>query len=135
LPTPVPSDLIISVRSDLPRGLKATTDGRRTIWLAEGLSSVEAKCAIYHELVHIKHGHAQRQPAWVERQVREETARALIGLHDLHWAWKRSRSIYEMADELRVTETVLTDRLDTLTHNEAHTLTMWASPLLETIGA
>lgn len=135
MPTSAPANLIISVRSDLPRGLKATTDGRRTIWLAKGLTKVEAKCAIHHELVHIKHGHTWRQPEWIEQRVREETARTLIGLHDLHWAWRRSRSIYEMADELAVTENVLTDRLDTLGHDESHSLFGWALSECETIGA
>lgn len=135
LATSVPDDLIISVRADLPQGLKATTDGKRTIWLAKGLTDVEAKCAIHHELVHIRHRHTRRQPAWIERQVREETARTLVGLRELHWAWKRSRSIYEMADELGVTEHVLTDRLDALTEHESHALFGWAMTECETIGA
>lgn len=131
----MPRDLHISIRNDLPEGLTSVTDGVRNVWVRRGLTAVSERCAIVHELVHIRYGHTEKQPGRIERRVREETARTLLRLDDLHRAWSWSLSIPEMADELRVTETVLTDRMDTLTHQEAHTLRSWTRATLGTIGA
>lgn len=115
----VPNDLIISVRNDLPPGITASTDGQRTIWLRKGLTRVQARCAVHHELVHIKYGHTQRQPERIEHRVRAETARNLLDVPRMIEAWKWSCCLSEMAAELSVTETVLTDRLDALTPAES----------------
>lgn len=131
----MPHDLHISIRNDLPEGVTSVTDGRRNVWVRKGLTAVSEHCAIVHELVHIRYGHTEKQPWGIERRVREETARTLISVDDLHGAWLRSLSIPEMAEELSVTETVLNDRLHTLTHSESHTIRTRIQAALGTVGA
>lgn len=96
----------------------AATDGERRIWLDPRMNQVERRCALMHELVHLKYQHMGCQPAPVERAVRAETARHLITLEHLQHATAWAMSFTELADELWVTELVLGDRLRGLTEDE-----------------
>ena len=98
--------------------MSGCTDGER-VWLHDGLSQVERRCVLAHELEHVRRGHHEAQPAAVEREVRRAVARYL--LPDLAavagaLAWAHDR--VEAAEELWVTEAVLQDRLDGLTEAE-----------------
>lgn len=98
--------------------LAAVTDGHSTIWLDDRLTSVEQRCALTHELVHLELGHVGHQPPAVEAKVREHAARRLVPIQALydhrHWQGR----LYGLAEDLGVTEAVLTDRLRWLTHEE-----------------
>lgn len=104
--------VVLHWRDDLPPGRAGGTDGRN-VWLALGQSQVQRRCAIAHELVHLRRGHVSCQDPAVETSVRRETARRLIP--DVHriadaMAWSRG-DVAEAADELWVTAAVLGDRL------------------------
>lgn len=105
----------------------AATDGTSRIWLDPTLTQVEKRCALTHELVHIKYGHRGCQPLGVEREVCFETARLLISFNHLerHAGW--ARSLGELAEELSVTEEVLIDRLMTLDGDQLQRL--WPADL------
>ncbi len=106
----------------MPDGVPGRTDGFRVIWLDEQLQQVERRCALAHELVHIEFGHDGCQRPGIEREVRVVTARNLITIGKLcqHSAW--ARSLHELAEELWVTQDVLTDRLESLTPDETDQL-------------
>lgn len=108
----------------MPDGQPGRTDGVRVVWLDSRLQQDERRCTITHELIHIEHGHAGCQAPRIEYQVRAETARRLITIDALcrHAAW--AHSAHELAEELWVTPSVLTDRLNTLTHNETAQLAL-----------
>lgn len=105
----------------------AATDGTSRIWLDPDLTQVEKRCALTHELVHIKYGHQGCQPLAAEREVCFETARLLVTLEHLteHAGW--ARTIGELAEELSVTEEVLVDRLMTLDGDQLQRL--WPADL------
>lgn len=102
--------------------LPAATDGVAVIWMDPRLTQVERRCVLTHELVHIEQGHRGCQPRAIERAVRAEAARRLITLEQLQHAMPWALSVGELADELWVTEMVLLDRLEGLTHAERRTL-------------
>lgn len=105
----------------LPEGIAAFTDGQH-VWMTKGMQQTERRCVITHELVHISMGHDRCQTTAAEIVVRVETARKLISLTALAAALRWSRHPSEIADELWVTEEVLTDRLDYLTTAELSVL-------------
>ena len=79
-----------------------------------------------HELVHVERGPAPADPhlrAREEATVERETARRLIPLSALAEALSWSLHPAVVADELRVTEAVLTTRLRALHPAELHYLT------------
>lgn len=102
--------------------VSAATDGTSRIWLDPALTQVEKRCALTHELVHIKYGHQGCQPLSVEREVCFETARLLVPVDQLakHAGW--ALSIAELAEDLSVTEVVLVDRLLTLNGDQLQRL-------------
>jgi len=108
----------------MPDNVPGRTNGTDIIWLDNRLQQVERRCVLAHELVHVERRHIGCQPPAVERSVRIETARRLIPIGELcrHVAWARSHA--ELADELWVTEMVLTDRLSSLTPDETTALSM-----------
>lgn len=108
----------------MPDGVPGRTDGLRVIWLDTRLQQVERRCALTHELVHLERGHDGCQEPRIERQVCAETARRLIPVDDLckHAAW--TSNVHELADELWVTERVVTDRLQSLTPEESAQLAL-----------
>ncbi|RJU02009.1 ImmA/IrrE family metallo-endopeptidase [Arthrobacter frigidicola] len=89
------------------------TDGRR-IWLDPRLTQVEQRCNLAHEIVHIERGHGSAQGCVSEMSVRAETARRLVPMMPLVQASYWARNVWELADELRVTPMVVTDRWLTL---------------------
>ncbi len=99
----------------------AATDGRR-IWIDPKLTSVERKCFLAHEAIHIQHGHNGCQPPAIERQVCLEVARFLVSFESLQEVAGWSRCPVEMAEELGVTEQVVLDRLATLNGDQIQTL-------------
>ncbi|GEC12696.1 hypothetical protein ANI01nite_18990 [Glutamicibacter nicotianae] len=99
----------------------AATDGRR-IWIDPKLTSVERKCFLAHESIHIQRGHTGCQPPAIERQVCLEVARFLVSFEALQDVAGWSRCPIEMAEELGVTEQVLLDRLATLDGDQIQAL-------------
>ena len=108
----------------MPDGVPGRTDGLRVIWLDNRLQQDERRCALTHELVHMEHGHDGCQEPAIEYQVCAETARRLIPIDTLcqHAAW--ATSIHELAGELWVTAAIVTDRLQSLTHDETAQLAL-----------
>ena len=86
------------------------TDGQR-VWLDEHLTTVEARCALTHELVHISRGHDCHQPAAVEDDVLAQTARLLVPWDAITAHVGSQLDEWHLAQELGVTERVLIDRL------------------------
>src|SRR6478609_4396524 len=64
-------------RTDLPENVLGATDGQR-IWMRAGLSQVQSRCVLAHELEHVKRGHNGCQPDAVESVVRHHAARYLL---------------------------------------------------------
>jgi hypothetical protein len=106
----------------MPDNVPGRTNGTDIIWLDNRLQQVERRCVLAHELVHLEWRHTGCQLPKYEKAVRVETARRLIPIEQLcrHAAWARSHS--ELADELWVTEMVLSDRLANLTAPETAAL-------------
>ena len=100
----------------------AATDGTNRIWLDPVMNQIERRCALTHELTHIKYGHYGCQVPAIERIVRFETAELLVKLEHLqeHAPW--AASLEELAEELSVTEAVLIDRLQLLDGDELQAL-------------
>lgn len=95
----------------------AMSDGHDIVMDLE-LLQVEQRCSLAHELVHISRGHRVCQPISVETRVRDETAKLLVSFADLKDAVRWSSDFSEVADELSVTESVLRDRLRTLSDQQ-----------------
>lgn len=102
--------------------IPAATDGTTRIWVDPELSQAEYRCVIMHELVHIAYGHTSCQPPMVEARVRAITAKLLVPFPRLEQAWRWATHVTELADELSVTDWVLTDRLDGLTFRQQQAL-------------
>lgn len=100
----------------------AATDGTSCIWLDPELNQIERRCALTHELIHIKYKHRGCQSPAVERLVRWEAATLLVKFEHLAQYAGWAHSIAELAEELSVTEAVLIDRLQTLDGDQLQTL-------------
>jgi citrate lyase beta subunit len=98
------------------------TNGIDIIWMDKRLDQVERRCTLTHELIHVERKHTGCQLAAVELEVSMETARRLIPIADLANALQWSTRPYELADELWVTQNVLTDRLRGLAPEELQIL-------------
>ena len=108
----------------MPDGVPGRTDGLRVIWLDSRLQQDQRRCTLTHELVHMERGHEGCQERTIEHEVRAETARLLIPIEALcrHAAW--ASCIDELAEDLWVTPDVVTDRIQTLTPQEAAQLSL-----------
>lgn len=86
------------------------------------MTESERRCAITHEMVHMRRGHTDCQPPAVERSVCLEAARLLVTFEALaeHAGW--ARTMAELAEELHVTEAVLIDRFQTLDGDQLQAL-------------
>lgn len=94
-----------------------------TISLRRGMTQVERRCTLTHELEHIERGPAVRGYADdEERAVRENAARRLISFPRLVDAMLWSGDEYELADELWVDVGTVRDRLTTLSDDEGREL-------------
>lgn len=89
-----------------PDWLGAYDDARRRILLARGLTPVEQRCVLAHELGHALHGHAGGSAA-DERTAERFAARVLIDPAALRAACAWARDDAELADELGVTVDVV----------------------------
>jgi hypothetical protein len=94
----------------------------RTVWLRVGLTQVERRCALAHELEHVRRG-PDGQGEHEEAAVEQATARSLIVLDDLVDAVRWSLHPREVADHLWVTGDVLRCRLEHLHPSEVAALT------------
>lgn len=94
-----------------------------TISLRRGMTQVERRCTLTHELEHIERGPAVSgygdAEEWV---VRERSARRLVTLPRLVDAMLWSRDEYELADELWVDVGTVRDRLMSLSDDESREL-------------
>ena len=98
----------------MPDGVAARTDGT-DIWLDDRLNEVQARCAIAHELEHIRRGHSTVQVEAVEMSVRYEVAKQLLP----NMGGCQGASLATCARNLGVTRQVLMDRAATFTDQEA----------------
>lgn len=103
-------------------GRYGLTDGHATIWMHPRQSRTEKRCTLTHELVHLERGHTTACHSAVEQAVRTETARRLVHIDDLVDAYRWAMSFDELAEECDVTRSVLLDRLENLSPDEARTL-------------
>lgn len=99
---------------------RAYTDGEDTIWLCHSLTPVQARCSLYHEIVHIIFGHSGRQDDRTEAHVRATVARDLIPWPNLIRVAATGHDLtpHYVADQLNVTPGVLRDRLHAATPRE-----------------
>lgn len=86
----------------------------RAIVLRRGMSIVEQRVTLWHELVHAERGDETCLPKYEHTQVEREAARRAIVLEDLADALLWSQDPAEVADQLKVTEDLLRVRLDHL---------------------
>lgn len=97
---------------DLPAGMWGAVNGN-TMWIDRGLSQVERRCTIAHELEHHRRGDTGCQPEKIEAQVRAAAARRLLpDPHLLADALVWARDLAEAADTLWVDQPTLHARLD-----------------------
>lgn len=102
----------------LPDGYAGMTDGTGRIWLDDRLTTIERRCALTHELVHVEAGHAGHQGECTEHWVREQAARLLVPMDNL-LPWRTWQgTLWQLSEELGVTHAVLTDRLNTASPGE-----------------
>lgn len=106
------TDVRLHWRDDMPPALRGATDGEH-VWLRSGMSQVERRCVLAHELEHVRRGHTSCQPDSVESTVQSAAARYLLpDPHVVAEALVWARDMAEAADALWVTERVLRHRLD-----------------------
>ena len=98
----------------LPNNLAGITDGRQ-VWVDHRLTTVERRCTIGHELVHVWAGHTSHQPPKTERWVRQHAANLLLREQDVHSALRTEPTLWDAADRLSLTVPVLTDHLERTT--------------------
>lgn len=83
---------------------------RHAIALAEGLTPVERRCVLAHELGHAVHGHRSGSPC-NERVADAFAARLLVDPEALQRAALWTHEPWELAEELDLTEGVVRDYL------------------------
>lgn len=98
-------------RSELEPNLLGTYDAaQRCITLLRGLTPVEERCVLAHELGHAHFGHIASTPA-AERAAERFAARLLVDPARLRDVARWCSDPRELADELDVTEEVLASYL------------------------
>jgi Zn-dependent peptidase ImmA (M78 family) len=104
----------------MPDGIAARTDGV-DIWVDDRLNDVQRKCAIEHELEHVRRGHSTVQPEAEEMSVRYAVSKILLPDENLRPGGPRcsGRTLAARARNLGVTRQVLMDRAATLTDAQA----------------
>lgn len=123
------------IHRDLPTGLLGYWHApARTIVLDSGLTQVERRCTLAHELVHVERGDdGQCSSDWhenkLELQVHAAAARRLIGLPELGLALILHEHEVDQADELWVDVQTLQVRLAGLSPAECHEIATYARPV------
>jgi Zn-dependent peptidase ImmA (M78 family) len=114
-------DVVIDYDDDLPSGDAWWSPAHRVILIATGLTQIERRCALAHELVHIENDDQQldgpdseRIERRRERAAEHTAARRLIHLDDLMDALAWCMSLEEVAEELHVDRALLDTRLELL---------------------
>lgn len=125
--------MIFEVR--MSDGVAARTDGV-DIWVDDRLNEVQRKCAIEHEMEHLRRGHSAVQPEAEEMRVRFAVARTLLPDDNLREDGPRCQgtTLAQVARGLGVTRQVLMDRAATLTDAQAEMvgcLTCRLCPIIE----
>ena len=96
----------------------AWSRNRRRIFIASGLTPVQERCVLAHEVEHVLAGDAGCSNMAVavrqERRADVEAARKLIGISDLATVAQWAPDVYTAAAELGVTERMLRVRLNDL---------------------
>ena len=94
--------------------LGASSTRASTIWLntSRVRSEAERRCTLAHELIHLSMGHEGHQPPGIERLVSDRAAALLITRTALQDALRWSSDVFELAELLTVTPTVLRDRIE-----------------------
>ena len=110
--------MVLIYRVRMSDGVAARTDGT-DIWIDDRLNEVQEKCAVAHEMEHIRRGHSTVQPEAVEMAVRYKVAVDLLPLDKVIGVCKNGKSLAGIARELEVTRQVLMDRAATLTDEQA----------------
>lgn len=100
------------VLADLPDGVDGWTDGR-TVWIDRRLSQTQRRCALAHELQHLRRGILPADPA-EERICDELAARQLIALDDLIDGFRWTLDRDGLAAHLWVDDRTLEVRLNAL---------------------
>ena len=101
--------------SHLDNGVGAYDHYRREIHLAFGLSPVEQRCILAHELGHAYYGHESTSPRY-ERQADIFAAQLLIDATEYAAAEQQSPHVHDLADTLEVTPDVVTAYQDLCLH-------------------
>lgn len=114
--------------NDLPRFTRAETRWPRSgatpyIAIAEGLTVVERRCALFHEVQHLELGKPCGRNRWDEEKATERTARWLLPcLPQIAREMKGGGTYGAAAMGLWVTRPVLLDRLNRLSDAESDQL-------------
>lgn len=87
-----------------------------TITLTTGMTQVERRCALTHELIHHERGILPVHDPAEEAAVEGEVARRLISIDGLIWVTKLGLSIELAAEELWVREDLLVRRVRSPMH-------------------
>jgi hypothetical protein len=115
------ANLPVVITKRLPEGVHGYTDGTK-IFVDDRLNSVQLKCTIVHELIHIERGQGTRQLESEEMAVRYETARRLLPIIAMSGVCRTADKLSLAAKDLSVTKRVLMDRAAVLTDSEAATV-------------
>lgn len=111
-------DVLVDFDDDLPSGHAWWSPTHRVILMAKGLTSVQRRCALAHELAHVETGDCQVDGPDGERLERrhelaaERTAALrLVPLDDLMDSLAWCLSLDEVAHELHIDRAILDTRL------------------------
>lgn len=103
----------------LPAGKAWWLDADETIVLDDRLDATGRRCALAHEIEHVKAGDTPIVHVWFatkqEKRAHQRAARKLIRLDDLVEALRQTRDEHELAALLDVDVEVLRLRLDRIT--------------------
>lgn len=101
------------------RGARSgATDGAEVIVLRPGLTQVQRRSTLAHEMAHVELGHRDGCSNTEERQATQLAARWLVHIDDLLDALRWAEELQEVAECLWVDEPTLLARLDGLTDDE-----------------
>lgn len=126
---------ILVVFDELPSGRAWWVPSEQVLFLDRRLSRAEARCALEHELQHIRRGDVSLADVSTVLQTRQEisasvgAARRLIPMERLVAALLWSQDEHEIAQELNVDVDAVRIRLLTLTEDEHATIDrrLWAA--------